>query len=48
MAQHQGVQQVLAAQGFAIILGTIITTASAITNNTIQDLKAGQMIQATP
>lgn len=38
----------LAAQGFAIILGTIITTVSAITNNTIQDLKAGQIIGATP
>lgn len=44
----QNARQLLAAQGFAIILGTIITSASAITNNTIQDLKAGQMIGATP
>ncbi len=40
--------QLLIAEGFTIILGTLVSSACAISNNTIQDLKAGQIVGATP
>lgn len=38
----------IAAAALAIIASTIVASAAAITNDTIQDLKAGQMVGATP
>jgi putative OPT family oligopeptide transporter len=38
----------LNASAFAIIIGGVVAAASAISNDTIQDLKAGQMVGATP
>jgi putative OPT family oligopeptide transporter len=38
----------LNASVFTIIIGGIIASAAAISNDTIQDLKAGQMVGATP
>jgi putative OPT family oligopeptide transporter len=38
----------LHASALAIIIGGVIGSAAAITNDTIQDLKAGQMVGATP
>lgn len=32
----------------AIVIGAVVASAAAITNDTIQDLKAGQMVGATP
>lgn len=41
-------QQTLAAAGLAIIITTIISCSIVITNETIQDLKAGEIVGATP
>lgn len=41
-------QQTLAAAGLVIIITTIISCSIVITNETIQDLKAGQIVGATP
>jgi len=41
-------QTALNASAFAIIIGGVIAAAAAISNDTIQDLKAGQMVGATP
>lgn len=41
-------QHLLAGEGLAIIIGTLVSSSCAITNDTIQDLKAGQIIGATP
>lgn len=38
----------LAAAAFVVFLTTAILTAASITNDTIQDLKAGQIVGATP
>ena len=38
----------IAAAALAIIASTVVASAAAITNDTIQDLKAGQMVGATP
>lgn len=38
----------LAAAAFVVFLTTAVLTAAAITNDTIQDLKAGQIVGATP
>lgn len=40
--------QLLAIEGFSIILGAIVSSACVISNDTIQDLKAGQIVGATP
>ena len=40
--------QTLAAAALAIIITSIMSSASVITNETIQDLKAGQIVGATP
>lgn len=40
--------QTLAAAGLAIIITTIISCSIVITNETIQDLKAGEIVGATP
>ncbi len=40
--------QRLAAAGLAIIITTVIAAANVVTNETIQDLKAGQIVGATP
>lgn len=41
-------EQTLAATALAIIIATILSAATVITNETIQDLKAGEMVGATP
>lgn len=38
----------LEGEGLAIIIGTLVSSTCAITNDTIQDLKAGQIVGATP
>lgn len=43
-----GSASVLSAAALAIIGSTIVASAAAITNDTIQDLKAGHMVGATP
>lgn len=43
-----GDTQRLAAAACAVLITTIITCAAAITNDTIQDLKTGQIVGATP
>lgn len=40
--------QKLAAAALAIIITSVISAATVVTNETIQDLKAGQMVGATP
>ncbi len=48
-AQHiVGDTQRLAAAACAVLITTIVTCAAAITNDTIQDLKTGQLVGATP
>ena len=44
----QDTKHLLEGEGLAIIIGTLVTCSSAITNDTIQDLKAGQIVGATP
>jgi putative OPT family oligopeptide transporter len=41
-------KHLLEGEGLAIIIGTLVSSSCAITNDTIQDLKAGQIIGATP
>jgi putative OPT family oligopeptide transporter len=41
-------QQMLSAAAIAIIIATVVAAANIITNETIQDLKAGQIVGATP
>jgi putative OPT family oligopeptide transporter len=43
-----GDTQRLAAAACAVLITTIVTCAAAITNDTIQDLKTGQIVGATP
>lgn len=38
----------LEGEGLTIIIGTLVSSSCAITNDTIQDLKAGQIVGATP
>lgn len=45
---EQNPEKALAAGTLAITVGVIIICATAITNDTIQDLKVGQMVGATP
>lgn len=42
------VKHLLEGEGLAIIIGTLVSSSCAITNDTIQDLKAGQIVGATP
>lgn len=44
----QNTQRLLDSEGLAIIIGTLISSACAISNDTIQDLKTGQIVEATP
>lgn len=41
-------KHLLEGEGLAIIIGTLVSSSCAITNDTIQDLKAGQIVGATP
>jgi len=41
-------EKATAAAAFAIVIGGIVASASAIANDTMQDLKAGQIVGATP
>lgn len=41
-------KHLLEGEGLAIIIGTLVSSACAVTNDTIQDLKAGQIVGATP
>jgi putative OPT family oligopeptide transporter len=41
-------KHLLEAEGLTIIIGTLVSSTCAITNDTIQDLKAGQIVGATP
>lgn len=43
-----GSDQAIAAAGVAIIITAVIASIAAISNDTMQDLKAGQMVGATP
>jgi putative OPT family oligopeptide transporter len=47
-AVTQNTKHLLEAEGLAIIIGTLVSSACAVTNDTIQDLKAGQIVGATP
>ncbi|MES2998603.1 MAG: oligopeptide transporter, OPT family [Pseudomonadota bacterium] len=44
----QDTKHLLEGEGLAIIIGTLVSSSCAITNDTIQDLKAGQIVGATP
>ena len=44
----QDTKHLLEGEGLAIIIGTLVSSACAVTNDTIQDLKAGQIVGATP
>jgi putative OPT family oligopeptide transporter len=44
----QNTTHLLEGEGLAIIIGTLVSSTCAITNDTIQDLKAGQIVGATP
>lgn len=41
-------EHAMSAAAFAIIVAAVVACAATITNDTIQDLKAGQMVGATP
>jgi putative OPT family oligopeptide transporter len=41
-------KHLLEGEGLAVIIGTLVSSSCAITNDTIQDLKAGQIVGATP
>ncbi|BBB15862.1 oligopeptide transporter [Candidatus Rickettsiella viridis] len=41
-------KHLLEGEGLAIIIGALVSSSCAITNDTIQDLKAGQIVGATP
>ena len=41
-------EKAVAAAAFAIVIGAVVACASAIANDTMQDLKAGQIVGATP
>jgi putative OPT family oligopeptide transporter len=43
-----GSQQAISAAGVAIIITAVIASIASISNDTMQDLKAGQMVGATP
>ncbi len=44
----QDAKHLLEGEGLAIIIGTLVSSSCAITGDTIQDLKAGQIVGATP
>lgn len=44
----QDTKHLLEGEGLAVIIGTLVSSSCAITNDTIQDLKAGQIVGATP
>ncbi|CAM4414822.1 MAG: hypothetical protein LEGION0398_MBIBDBAK_01262 [Legionellaceae bacterium] len=45
---HLPVSHAMKAASFALIISAVVACAAAITNDTIQDLKAGEMVGATP
>lgn len=44
----ENTKHLLEGEGLAVIIGTLVSSSCAITNDTIQDLKAGQIVGATP
>ena len=44
----ENTKHLLEGEGLAVIIGTLVSSSCAITNDTIQDLKAGQLVGATP
>jgi len=47
-ANEQTVHHAVAAAAFAVLIGGLVACGAAIANDTMQDLKAGQMVGATP